>query len=160
MIAARRKKELLQESRAKLTIDKTELAKQSMKLDYSGLGMSSLPSIVFKDTMLIRIHILWLNQNDFEALPPEIGLLQELTQLRCFQNHLRFLPPEIGLLGKLQILWLQVCPQPDPPRRLCKRIRPSCIHLRGSSNRPSANALESAIQQLICSSADSRCKRS
>ena len=68
---------------------------------------SSLPSIIYTDPVLRNIRILWLNENELEELPADIGHFQLLTQLRIFKNRLRQLPPQIGDLAALQILWLQ-----------------------------------------------------
>jgi Leucine-rich repeat (LRR) protein len=66
---------------------------------------SSLPSIIYTDPVLRNIRILWLNENELEELPADIGHFQLLTQLRTFKNRLRQLPPQIGDLAALQILW-------------------------------------------------------
>jgi Leucine-rich repeat (LRR) protein len=105
--AARRRKEAAVAAQSKVVDERADVARKTLKLDFSGLGICDIPSYVYSDPLLRHIRILWLNQNEFESLPPEISRLQDLTQLRVFQNKLRYLPPEIGDLGKLQILWLQ-----------------------------------------------------
>lgn len=104
---AQRRAETQAANQAKLVEERTELARKTLKLDYSGLGISELPQVIYTDPVLRHVRILWLNDNDFDELPATIGHFKRLTQLRVFKNRLRELPPQIGELGALQILWLQ-----------------------------------------------------
>lgn len=87
--------------------ERTELARKTLKLDYSGLGISQLPKVIYTDPVLRHVRILWLNENEFDEMPADIARFKKLTQLRVFKNRLRELPPAIGELEALQILWLQ-----------------------------------------------------
>ena len=57
----------------KLVEERSELARKTLKLDYSGLGISQLPPAIYSDPVLRHVRILWLNENDFEVLPADIG---------------------------------------------------------------------------------------
>jgi len=47
---------------------------------------------------------LFLNENNLESLPPEIGNLSKLVELNLDENKLISLPPDIGRLQSLEIL--------------------------------------------------------
>ncbi|EFN59236.1 hypothetical protein CHLNCDRAFT_138222 [Chlorella variabilis] len=50
------------------------------------------------------LRVLNLSNAGLGALPPAVGLLTELQELRVVGNQLRILPPEIGQLTKLRVL--------------------------------------------------------
>jgi hypothetical protein len=52
------------------------------------------------------VHILLLDNNQLTSIPPEIGQLQNLTQLSLNYNQLTSIPPEIGQLQNLRELSL------------------------------------------------------
>ncbi|KAF3906104.1 hypothetical protein ABW21_db0209075 [Orbilia brochopaga] len=52
--------------------------------------------------MLPNMERLILDKNKINALPPQIGKLKRLTELRCASNHLTTLPTEIGQLIELR----------------------------------------------------------
>ena len=52
------------------------------------------------------VQKLWLHDNQLTAIPPEIGQLQNLTELSLDINQLTSIPPEIGQLQNLTQLWL------------------------------------------------------
>lgn len=107
-VVVKRRKEAADAAKTARTVEeRTELARHTLKLDYSSLALASIPPVVFTDWALRHVRILWLNDNDIAELPAEIGILKELTQLRVFKNKLVQLPPEIGELSALQILWVQ-----------------------------------------------------
>ncbi|KAK6340579.1 cysteinyl-tRNA synthetase [Orbilia brochopaga] len=54
--------------------------------------------------MLPNMERLILDKNKINALPPQIGKLKKLTELRCASNHLTTLPTEIGQLVELREL--------------------------------------------------------
>ena len=47
-----------------------------------------------------------LSDRELAALPPKIGQLANLRELRLDGNHFSVLPPEIGQLTNLRTLWL------------------------------------------------------
>ncbi|MDJ0838464.1 MAG: COR domain-containing protein [Acidobacteriota bacterium] len=67
-------------------------------LDLSALGLTKVPPEIGKLTKLIQLR---LEGNQLTTLPPEIGKLTNLTVLDLQENHLPTLPPEIGKLTKL-----------------------------------------------------------
>ncbi len=75
-------------------------------MDYLNLSNSNLRYLPPEIGLLTNITGLYLNQNHLTALPSEIGQLTNLTYLVLSENHLTALPPEIGLLKNLTYLSL------------------------------------------------------
>lgn len=63
---------------------------------------------------------LGLKNSDISELPPEIGLLENLTFLNLKQNRIRFLPPQIGNLKKLRQLSLVRNKLTELPPEICQ----------------------------------------
>lgn len=76
---------------------------KSKNLSLSGLGLTKLPSEIWK---LKSLKTLSLSDNKLSSLPPEIGQLTNLTKLYLRNNKLRALPSELGQLIKLNKLIL------------------------------------------------------
>ena len=76
---------------------------------------SGRPGVADEETALKRIknarhmqsQTLNLKELALRVLPPEIGMLHQLTELYLYGNQLMELPPEIGQLKRLKILHLQ-----------------------------------------------------
>jgi len=75
---------------------------RSLRLELSGLGLTTLPPEIGQLTALTRLD---LNNNQLTSLPPEIGRLTALTELRLSRNQLTSLP-EIVRLTALMVLRL------------------------------------------------------
>ena len=131
-IAAQRRAETQAANQLKHVAERTELARRTLKIDFSGLGISMIPEIIYTDPVLRNIRILWLNENDFEELPADIGHFKMLTQLRIFKNKLRQLPPQIGDLEALQILWLQDNALTTLPPEIEKLSNLTLLSLKGN----------------------------
>lgn len=71
---------------------------------YNNLNEHSLPANFF---CLDTLRALYLGDNDFEYLPPEIGRLKGLQILSMRENDLVALPKEIGELQRLRELHIQ-----------------------------------------------------
>jgi Leucine-rich repeat (LRR) protein len=81
-------------------------------LDLSYLDLTTVPPEIGQ---LSGLQELKLVGNALTALPPEIGLLSNLQNLYLSYNHLTTLPPEIGQLSSLQTLDLLENPLTTPP---------------------------------------------
>jgi hypothetical protein len=68
-----------------------------LQLDLSKLGLSKLPA----EIGLLRVTHLYLNDNQFESLPDEIGQIASLVALRVDKNHLKRLPQSLSNLRRL-----------------------------------------------------------
>jgi len=75
-----------------------------LDLTYNNLSEKSLPGNFF---MMDTLRALYLSDNDFEVLSPEIGQLKNLQILCLRDNDLISLPKEIGLLTRLRELHIQ-----------------------------------------------------
>lgn len=75
---------------------------QGTELDWSGRGLTALPSEIFSRTELVKLN---LSHNQLTGAPPsQIGQLMNLTSLDLSQNALTGLPAELGQLKKLEVL--------------------------------------------------------
>lgn len=63
----------------------------------------TIPSTIFR---LQNLKTLWGLFCSIKTIPPEIGMLRQLTQLSLGGNELKIVPPEIGQLQRLEKLWL------------------------------------------------------
>ena len=72
--------------------------------DLSARSLTALPPQIGE---LTHLHELRLDGNQLTALPPEIGQLTKLWELRLDGNQLTALPPEIGQLTNLKTLALE-----------------------------------------------------
>nr|XP_010311179.1 PREDICTED: ras suppressor protein 1 [Balearica regulorum gibbericeps] len=79
-------------------------ALEVLDLTYNNLNESSLPGNFF---YLTTLRALYLSDNDFEILPPDIGKLTKLQILSLRDNDLISLPKEIGELTQLKELHIQ-----------------------------------------------------
>ncbi|MCP4374368.1 MAG: GTPase [Deltaproteobacteria bacterium] len=77
--------------------------KQVIKLNLSGIEIEELPPEIGQLTTLTELK---LQKNKLRTLPPEIGMLTNLTSLYLWDNQISELPPEIGKLTKLTELRL------------------------------------------------------
>ena len=99
-------------------------------LDLSELGLTRLPPEIGQLTALTQLR---LYNNQLSSLPPELGQLTALTQLVLISNQLSSLPPEIGQLTALTWLYLgnnQLSSLPDwlnPSLSLFRRLRPLAL---------------------------------
>ncbi|KAL1140877.1 hypothetical protein AAG570_000805 [Ranatra chinensis] len=75
-----------------------------LDLTYNNLYEDSLPGNFF---MLETLRALYLGDNDFETISPEIGKLKNLQILVLRENDLIELPKEIGELSRLRELHIQ-----------------------------------------------------
>lgn len=76
---------------------------KATELDLSFNQLSSLPPEI---GLLSNLTTLYLGDNQLSSLPPEIGQLSNLTMLDLGGNQLSSLPPEIGQLSNLIELYL------------------------------------------------------
>ncbi len=72
-------------------------------LNLSKLGLTALPPEIGQLTALTELR---LYNNQLTALPPELSQLTALTALLLDSNQLTALPPELGQLTALTRLWL------------------------------------------------------
>uniref|UniRef100_A0A674GTQ4 Ras suppressor protein 1 n=1 Tax=Taeniopygia guttata TaxID=59729 RepID=A0A674GTQ4_TAEGU len=79
-------------------------ALEVLDLTYNNLNENSLPGNFF---YLTTLRALYLSDNDFEMLPPDIGKLTKLQILSLRDNDLVSLPKEIGELTQLKELHIQ-----------------------------------------------------
>uniref|UniRef100_K1Q3C4 Ras suppressor protein 1 n=2 Tax=Magallana gigas TaxID=29159 RepID=K1Q3C4_MAGGI len=79
-------------------------ALEVLDLTYNNLSEKSLPGNFF---CLDTLRALYLGDNDFEVLPPEIGKLKNLQILCLRENDLVTLPKEVGDLPRLRELHIQ-----------------------------------------------------
>ncbi|KAJ3611819.1 hypothetical protein NHX12_021832 [Muraenolepis orangiensis] len=79
-------------------------ALEVLDLTYNNLNESSLPGNFF---YLTTLRALYLSDNDFEVLPPDISKLSKLQILSLRDNDLISLPKEIGDLAQLKELHIQ-----------------------------------------------------
>jgi len=79
-------------------------ALEVLDLTYNNLNENSLPGNFF---YLTTLRALYLSDNDFEILPPDIGKLTKLQILSLRDNDLISLPKEIGELTQLKELHIQ-----------------------------------------------------
>ncbi|XP_029865919.1 ras suppressor protein 1 isoform X5 [Aquila chrysaetos chrysaetos] len=79
-------------------------ALEVLDLTYNNLNENSLPGNFF---YLTTLRALYLSDNDFEILPPDIGKLTKLQILSLRDNDLVSLPKEIGELTQLKELHIQ-----------------------------------------------------
>uniref|UniRef100_A0A8C2T0E6 Ras suppressor protein 1 n=1 Tax=Coturnix japonica TaxID=93934 RepID=A0A8C2T0E6_COTJA len=79
-------------------------ALEVLDLTYNNLNENSLPGNFF---YLTTLRALYLSDNDFEILPPDIGKLTKLQILSLRDNDLISLPKEIGELNQLKELHIQ-----------------------------------------------------
>ncbi|XP_033728222.1 ras suppressor protein 1-like [Pecten maximus] len=75
-----------------------------LDLTYNNLNERSLPGNFF---CLDTLRALYLGDNDFEVIPPEIGRLKNLQILVLRDNDLIALPKEVGELPRLKELHIQ-----------------------------------------------------
>ncbi|XP_044534856.1 ras suppressor protein 1 [Gracilinanus agilis] len=79
-------------------------ALEVLDLTYNNLNENSLPGNFF---YLTTLRALYLSDNDFEILPPDIGKLTKLQILSLRDNDLISLPKETGDLTQLKELHIQ-----------------------------------------------------
>ncbi|XP_037693577.1 ras suppressor protein 1 isoform X2 [Choloepus didactylus] len=79
-------------------------ALEVLDLTYNNLNENSLPGNFF---YLTTLRALYLSDNDFEILPPDIGKLTKLQILSLRDNDLISLPKETGELTQLKELHIQ-----------------------------------------------------
>ena len=84
--------------------NKLDAAAKNGKLDLSGMGLPIFPADIFS---IPNLKVLSLSDNQIRQVPPDVGLLTSLTQLRLNGHGLPTLPAELGLLINLQTLWIQ-----------------------------------------------------
>jgi signal recognition particle receptor subunit beta len=77
--------------------------KEGTVLNLRGLGLTTLPPEIGQLAALTELR---LDHNQLTTLPPEIRRLLALTGLLLHNNQLTTLPPEIGQLTGLTQLWL------------------------------------------------------
>nr|CAD7417627.1 unnamed protein product [Timema cristinae] len=75
-----------------------------LDLTYNNIDETMLPGNFF---MMETLRALYLGDNDFEYIPPEIGQLKNLQILVLRENDLVELPKEIGELARLRELHIQ-----------------------------------------------------
>lgn len=75
-----------------------------LDLTYNNLNEKVLPGNFF---IMDSLRALYLGDNDFEFLPPEIGNLKNLQILSMRENDLIEVPRELGQLARLRELHLQ-----------------------------------------------------
>ncbi|KAK3793962.1 hypothetical protein RRG08_023057 [Elysia crispata] len=75
-----------------------------LDVTYNNLSENSLPANFF---CLDTLRALYLGDNDFEHLPPEIGRLKNLQILVLRDNDLVAVPKELGELNRLRELHIQ-----------------------------------------------------
>ncbi|XP_072566894.1 ras suppressor protein 1 isoform X1 [Paramormyrops kingsleyae] len=83
-----------------------------LDLSYNNLSEASLPSSFF---YIVTLRALYLSENNFKVLPPDIGKLNRLQILCLRDNDLISLPKEVGDLAQLKELhiqgnWLSILP--------------------------------------------------
>lgn len=74
---------------------------QSTELNLTGLGLRSLPSLLWELTHLTKLV---LDDNELTSLPSGIGNLRQLTLLSAEKNKIEALPYEIVNLRELRVL--------------------------------------------------------
>uniref|UniRef100_A0A2R9C9E2 Disease resistance R13L4/SHOC-2-like LRR domain-containing protein n=1 Tax=Pan paniscus TaxID=9597 RepID=A0A2R9C9E2_PANPA len=79
-------------------------ALEVLDLTYNNLNENYLPGNFFYLTTLCALY---LSDNDFEILPPDIGKLTKLQILSNRDNNLISLPKEIRVLTQLKELHIQ-----------------------------------------------------
>jgi len=79
-------------------------ALEVLDLTYNYLNEKSLPGNFF---MIETLRALYLGDNDFEYLSPEVGQLKNLQILVLRDNDIIILPKELGLLVRLRELHIQ-----------------------------------------------------
>lgn len=79
------------------------------KLDLSGLRITKIEDIVFKQIVDLYPHlsVVYLHNNELTALPESFGSLSNLRVLRLSNNQFTALPESIGGLSNLQYLRLE-----------------------------------------------------
>ena len=75
-----------------------------LDLSYNNLNERILPGNFF---MMVTLRALYLGDNDFEYIPPEVGNLKNVQILGLRDNDLLDLPREIGELQRLRELHIQ-----------------------------------------------------
>ncbi len=73
-------------------------SQRTLRLDLTGMGLSSIPPEVLTLTSLRRLA---LDRNSLRSLPPGIGQLCALEELTLSDNGIQELPPEIANLSNL-----------------------------------------------------------
>ncbi|KAK2105299.1 hypothetical protein P7K49_014813 [Saguinus oedipus] len=96
-------------------------ALEVLDLTYNNLNENSLPGNFF---YLTTLRALYLSDNDFEILPPDIGKLTKLQILSLRDNDLISLPKEIGELTQLKELHIQGNRLTVLPPELAKQENP------------------------------------
>jgi Leucine-rich repeat (LRR) protein len=86
-------------------------ARNTVELDLSGKGLTSLPPELFRLTSLSYLD---LHDNQIDTLPPEIGQLINLEVLNLGCNAIASLPPDICRLTKMELLVLDGNPIAPP----------------------------------------------
>lgn len=100
------------------------------EIKLNGLGLKQLP-----DNFLAKIAVcrgltsLNLQDNELEELPPQIGDLSELLELRVDKNRLKELPSTLAQLRKLQRLYAQDNQLPHLPSNLGNLVQLQELHL-------------------------------
>jgi internalin A len=99
------------------------------RLDLSGVGLTSLPTVIGQ---LTNLTDLVLSNNQLTSLPTGIGQLNKLSQLDLSDNCLTSLPAEIGQLANLNWLNLRSNSLTSLPAEIGQLV--SLIHLNLRSN--------------------------
>ena len=84
----------------------TEAASNRMgwtAIDLGGQGLRALSEALFRYDFLKKLY---LNHNNLDHLPTQIGKLRSLVELEASSNQLREIPAEIGMLTNLERLML------------------------------------------------------
>lgn len=102
-------------------------------IDFSGQGLRSISSVLFKYHFLEKLYFnnnrlnwltpqishlrsltfLDLSGNQLSSLPAEIGMLSSLRKFHLFDNNLDTLPSEMGYLWRLEFLGIEGNPLND-----------------------------------------------
>jgi internalin A len=89
--------------RIQACLQKGKLGRLGTFLDLGGLGLTQVPPEIGQ---LSALRELRLDGNQLTSLPPEIGKLAALKELDLSNNQLTRLPPEFGQLSALRMLFL------------------------------------------------------
>jgi hypothetical protein len=107
-----------------IALERIEKARASgaTVLDLSKLGLAELPPEI---GLLYHLEDLRLDLNQLSRLPPHIDQLVNPRYLRLYHNQLSQLPPEIGQLHQLCYLDITYNRLRDLPSELAKILTPS-----------------------------------
>ncbi|PRP74630.1 hypothetical protein PROFUN_03552 [Planoprotostelium fungivorum] len=115
-----------------LTDDSKSKEKRLQSLFMQQNRLTTFPSQLIESTSFYNLRVLYINGNQIEEIPKEIGKMTLLVKLHLEDNLLKSIPKEIGDLRKLRKLYLNNNQLTGLPDTICALMNLRTLHLHNN----------------------------